>query len=221
MPLLNPARAWHPRGRQMVLWHGTTTDDVKNILAGVDPSAGRLAVDFGRGFYTTTIKRQARHWAWERYFDRRSAKKSTPGNAPAVLRFEVDRYELALLQVMMFVGGSYSNESFWSLVQHCRQSVEPVGGAGGVIHHHFGPKVFDGGDWYDVVCGPVAAFWQQRSSMADADQISFHTPNAVALLNKCIVAAPPAFVFFRFRERLRQKGENYGTTANHDLLDRS
>jgi hypothetical protein len=39
------------------------------------------------------------------------------------------------------------------------------------------------GGWYDVVIGPVAASWRTRLTIYDADQISFHTPGAAALLN--------------------------------------
>ena len=40
-----------------------------------------------------------------------------------------------------------------------------------------------------VFCGPVAAFWQQRSAMWDTDQYSFHTPAAQAVLNSALAAA--------------------------------
>ena len=42
--------------------------------------------------------------------------------------------------------------------------------------------------WYDMVCGPVAAFWQQRSAMLDADQYSFHTVAAEKVLNSVLAA---------------------------------
>lgn len=40
--------------------------------------------------------------------------------------------------------------------------------------------------YYDLVYGPVAAFWNQRMTIADADQISFHTTKAEAVLNKSL-----------------------------------
>jgi hypothetical protein len=83
-----------------------------------------------------------------------------------------------------FVLGDYGNEDYWSLVQHCRQSVppDPTTGKGGVVNDHRRPP----GGWYDLVTGPVAAFWQQRVAMNDADQVSFHTKSGVTLLNRLI-----------------------------------
>ena len=77
-PILDPAPDWNRPGdpsdfqRFLVLWHGCTTWDLNAIRS--KPSvrstrAGRVDVDFGQGFYTTSIKRQARHWAWKRYHD--------------------------------------------------------------------------------------------------------------------------------------------------------
>ena len=37
-----------------------------------------------------------------------------------------------------------------------------------------------------MVSGPVAAFWQQRSAMLDADQYSFHTQRGVDVLNDLV-----------------------------------
>ena len=39
-----------------------------------------------------------------------------------------------------------------------------------------------------MVSGPVAAFWQQRSAMLEADQYSFHTQRGVDVLNNVLVA---------------------------------
>ena len=39
-----------------------------------------------------------------------------------------------------------------------------------------------------MVSGPVAAFWQQRSAMLEADQYSFHTLRGVDVLNDLVVA---------------------------------
>jgi len=74
--------------------------------------------------------------------------------------------------------GDYDDERFWSLVQYCRQS--PTG----ATRTHLHPKRAHG--WYDIVTGPVADFWRQRSTMRQADQVSFHTTSAVNLLNTLI-----------------------------------
>ncbi|SRR5712692_3983659 len=39
--------------------------------------------------------------------------------------------------------------------------------------------------WYELVVGPVAAFWTQRVAMNGADQISFHE-NGIKVLNDLI-----------------------------------
>src|SRR5271165_3410344 len=93
--LLNAGPSWKlPRSRYITLWHGCTTEDKNDIVkSGIDVALGRVDVDFGRGFYTTTLERQARHWAWLRFYDPKFAR--TTAVQPVVLRFTVDRHELA------------------------------------------------------------------------------------------------------------------------------
>jgi hypothetical protein len=179
MAILNPAPPWRaPRSRYVTLWHGCLTGDKDAIQQnGVDVTKGRVDADFGRGFYTTTLERQAEHWAWVRYYAQRSPPK---GVKPVVLRFRVDRHQLAALAFMAFVRGDYNNGDYWGLVQHCRQSTA------GAIRDHKGPVNDGGNDWYDVAYGPVAAFWDQRVAMIDSDQMSFHTQAAAALLTALI-----------------------------------
>jgi len=154
-------------GNQAVtLYHGTTDQHANSIIAkGIQIGIGRARTDFGRGFYTTTVQRQALSWAWYLTQTRR-------GTQPAVIRFDVDRERLAKLDCLWFVRGSFDADDFWSFVFHCRQ---------GAKDH--ARKTSSGYTWYDVVVGPVAASWKQRLTIYDADQVSFHTPNAVALLN--------------------------------------
>ena len=191
MPILNPAPAWVlPVNRYVILWHGCTTDDKDAIEThGVDPSAGRPNTDFGQGFYTTTIERQARHWAWTRFYDPKFRRRS--GIQPVVLRFKVDRHDLANLKCFGFGSGDYNNEDFWSLVQHCRQSTPKTDPPPHTVNDHAGPVAEGGRHWYDVVYGPVAAFWDQRSAMHDADQISFHTKKAAQLLTDLMNSGDP------------------------------
>jgi hypothetical protein len=192
-PILNPAPPWQPdRSECVILWHGCTALDKNNIEAkGIDLSRCRVNTDFGRGCYTTTLERQARQWAWARFYEWQSEPRNArkTGNQPVVLRFRVRRYALnkrpaALddgldrLLSLHFVLGDYGNEDFWSLVQHCRQSTPAA------VRDHRRPPA----DWYDLVTGPVAAFWQQRVAMDDADQVSFHTDKGIKLLNALIAS---------------------------------
>ena len=112
--------------RFLVLWHGCTSWDRHAIQSNpsvlIDPRKGREAADSAR-VYTTTYKRQTRHWAWKRYYDI-PARKWAPGRPPATGGPEVSAQ----------IGGSgpqgiaplrarrLDNERFWSLVQYCRQS---------------------------------------------------------------------------------------------------
>jgi hypothetical protein len=50
----------------------------------------RTHIDFGRGFYTTTVERQAYAWAWQ-------LSQRALGTLPAVIRFDVNRDRLAAL----------------------------------------------------------------------------------------------------------------------------
>ncbi len=189
-PILNPAPDWNRPGAPLdfrlflVLWHGCTSWDLNAIQSKpsvlIDPRAGRVDADFGQGFYTTSIKRQAQHWAWKRYFDIPTSAVGPPGVPlqPVVLKFRLKLENLAPLESLSFVLGDYVDERFWSLVQHCRQSTT------GMTRNHLHPTRPNG--WYDIVTGPVADFWRQRSTMSQADQISFHTTGAVDLLNDMI-----------------------------------
>ena len=95
------------------------------------------------------------------------------------LRFRLSRISLSRLESLAFVLGDFDNEDYWSLVHHCRSSTIRN------LKHHLHPDPGRQG-WYDTIIGPVAAFWQQRVAMPDADQISFHTTAAADLLNGLI-----------------------------------
>jgi hypothetical protein len=99
---------------------------------------------------------------------------------PVVLKFRVPLKKLAPLASLHFVLGDYDDERYWSFVQCCRQglAVPP--------RNHGYEKSRKRQDWYDIVTGPVADFWRQRSVMRQADQVSFHTKKAVELLNDLI-----------------------------------
>jgi hypothetical protein len=146
----------------LVLYHGTVDTHVPAILAGIDLSQGRQNTDFGRGFYTTTIERQA--------IDRARQLSSFQLDAhPAVIRFDVDCDDLDGLSCLWFVRGARDADDFWQFVWHCRGAGDGHGRAAG-----------DG--WYDVVAGPVTAAWRRRRIMPNSDQVSFHTETAVRLL---------------------------------------
>src|SRR3972149_3026500 len=149
---------WSPRqwvNQLVTLYHGTDDRSAASILdVGVRSATFRVNRDFGPGFYTTTVERQAFTWAWLR-------SQGIPGPQPAVIQFDVDRDRVGQLQNLWFVRGSFDAEDYWSLVFQCRQ---------GGNHRPLGAT-----PWYDVVIGPVALDWIQRLQMPDGDQVSFHT----------------------------------------------
>ncbi|HET7461108.1 MAG TPA: DUF3990 domain-containing protein [Longimicrobium sp.] len=145
------------------LYHGTIHSYAASITgSGVRIAMGNTGTDFGPGFYTTTLDRQARSWAWQ--------LATRAGGAPTVIYADVSRDAIAALDSLVFVRGDFDADDYWSLVTHCRR--------GGTDHARSGPQRS-----FDVVAGPVAATWTQRGMLAGADQISFHTSAAEALLN--------------------------------------
>lgn len=156
-----------------VLYHGCTEQDADNIENyGIDLSRCRPDADFGKGFYLTTHKRQAQQWAWYRHYSLPAHQRAT--NPAVILAFSLSRNDLADLEHLAFVRGDFGNESLWSLIHRFRD--KPTG------RDH--ARGLGAGTWFDVVWGPVSVLWQQRNAMADADQVSFHTEQAVALLQR-------------------------------------
>jgi hypothetical protein len=163
-PILYPPPLW--TNQHIVLYHGTVDTIATGIVAvPIRVSLGRTHTDFGPGFYTTTLLRQAHTWAAQ-------IAASKPGSRPAVIELRVSRDDLAILQTLAFARGDFYADDFWSLVHYCRRGATDHGRASHLPAY------------YDVVYGPVAAFWNQRLTIADADQVSFHTAPAEATLNK-------------------------------------
>lgn len=151
----------------ITLYHGTIERHVASVLNGVDLKFAQPGRDFGVGFYLATLHRQAVEWA-KRIAD-------VTRDQPAVVAYQLSRDALASLEALWFVRGEYENEEFWSFVFHCRNASREA------FHHG---RAVNGG-LYDIVVGPVAAFWRQRVVANGYDQVSFHTPRAVDALNAC------------------------------------
>jgi hypothetical protein len=156
-----------------VFFHGTTLRHAQQLKRhGVDPTPGRARTDFGRGFYMTTSRRQAESWAVL------LAASAGPKAKAAIVEIACRRDALAGLDALAFVRGDYDAEEFWSFVWECRK---------GAVDHGRGNT---NAGLYDIVYGPVAAFWSQRSPH-DADQISFHTPGAIAAIHSISIFPIP------------------------------
>jgi hypothetical protein len=144
-----------------VYFHGTTRRHADSILCdGIDPGCGAPNTDFGRGFYTTTSRRQAEEWA--------ETLASETGDVAAVLKLTIDRTELARLRNLSFV---VPTEDYWRLVERCRDRND---------------YPYAAGQQYDVINGPVAKRWfgsQTYTIHEGYDQTSFHGETARAFLN--------------------------------------
>jgi hypothetical protein len=92
------------------LYHGTVLGDAEELVAaGVDVRRGRTRTDFGAGFYTTTLERQAKGWAHQR-------TRGARAEQAAVVAFDIDREQFGKLATLPFVRGDFDAEDFWSLV---------------------------------------------------------------------------------------------------------
>lgn len=165
-PLAFPPRRW--TNQDIILYHGTVAPSATTIVAtGVACRVGRTHTDFGPGFYTTTLRRQALMWALQ--------TAALQGLPPAIVKLVIPREELAKLDALAFVRGDFNAGDFWSLVHHCRSGATDHRRPASATHRY-----------YDVVYGPVAAFWGQRATIYGADQVSFHTKRADAVLKRAV-----------------------------------
>ena len=111
-PIIFPPQVWS--NQHIVLYHGTIDTFVTAIVNGpIQTSKGKTHTDFGPGFYTTTLKRQAHTWAAQ-------IAASRPGARAAVVELQISRSDLATLETLAFVRGDFYADDFWSLVHYCR-----------------------------------------------------------------------------------------------------
>ncbi len=167
MTMTNPTISSWPvwTNGPIVLFHGTTLLSAQSIKkGGIDLGKCRERTDFGCGFYTTTLEASAWKMA--------EKKADALGGQPrAVIRLRLDRHGLGLLKTLVFVRGSLDATDFWSYVYSSRK---------GLSFHANQQSI------YDVAYGPVARSWSgpANSKLYEGyDQISFHTPAALTLLN--------------------------------------
>ncbi len=164
----------------LVLYHGCTDRSLQPNLTngiavnspnhGISATAGLPNRDFGQGFYATSFPLQASSWA-----NLQVAKLAASGTAchAVVLQFVVARDALAKLEALVFVT---EFNSYWPFVSYCRHGNSPHGRTGQ-------PQ-----PQYDVVYGPVS-LWEQPFVIKDCDQVSFHTPTAIAVIPSVTIFA--------------------------------
>jgi Protein of unknown function (DUF3990) len=172
------SRTW--TNQDIVLYHGTIDTHARSIRKRIDVKRGSPTTDFGRGFYTTTSRMQARSWAWQLSVDYNASIPAGMTQArPVLIRFQVSRDSLAKFQSLSFVRGDFHARDYWSLVHSCR-----LGASG-----HGRPIPPNRSSWYDIVVGPMLAVWRTRLVIANCDQYSFHTSRA----GKVLDASPQRF----------------------------
>lgn len=180
--------AWVSLSTHIVLWHGCLRSSAQHIQAnGIMLAQSRNDLDFGKGFYTTTIRTQAERWAHVKHSWLSATARAT--DRPAILQFRVPLGTLAQLDSLMFVSGASDQDAFWSFVQHCRNNSQTA------PRRHLNPNRTAPDDWYDVVCGPLAISWPPKGRLASpsSDQFSFHTDTTATILNNVIAAGAPDF----------------------------
>ena len=159
----------------LVLYHGCDDTSAASITTpagnrphGINVSHSRPLTDFGRGFYTTTSLHQAKNWANIRC----KRLNGAPGQANAlatILQFNVDRDALSKKELLTFV---IEGQDFWDFVSYCRLGSGP---------HRPVSAGRPAATNYDIIFGPVSV-WPQTLILSSCDQVSFHTPAALAIL---------------------------------------
>ena len=168
--------AW--TNQALILFHGCAASALQPVNPGGIGTADaphniqlplcRPLTDFGRGFYTTTYEHQAKQWANAQV--RRVASSSPVAPLATVIRFQVDRDELAKLKDLVFV---LYNADYYDLVDYCRADSAP--------HARMASGNLRRLVEYDVVYGPVSAL-QQSLVIKGCDQVSLHTLDALNIL---------------------------------------
>lgn len=151
----------------MRLYHGSIVEVRKPLL-----HYGRKKTDFGKGFYTTTQKEQAEHWA--------RIKKDRAKAAKAVVsEYEIDDSLLSMpeLNIRRFQG---VDASWLEFVVNCRKAV---------AHDYdlvFGPvandNVFATVNLYESGVLDAPAAIAQLRAYKTYDQLSFHTARVIGAL---------------------------------------
>jgi hypothetical protein len=156
--------------QSITLYHGTHTIAKANILRmkEFDLARCRADTDFGTGMYTTTNKVQAEEWARRAAFRVNRRTRGTDAK-PHVMEFAVAPEQIAKFQSIFFIR---STSEYWELVRHCRDEQH---------HSRTGPT-----HWYDLAAGLVANT-DLLSTIEGYDQLSFHTPEACAVLYNSLV----------------------------------
>jgi hypothetical protein len=150
--------------RTLLLYHGTIEPYANAIQKQIDLAPCEPRRDFGKGFYTTRIRSQARRFAIFKYrealFDHQTKGTIEP-QAAALVEMEIHLDALAALETLAFVQPTADWRSFTA---YCRKT--------GTSHK-------PNNNYYRVVYGPVGS---SRGALRSLEQMSFHDDYSISLL---------------------------------------
>jgi len=110
----------------LFLYHGTIGPHADDIRKKVDLQFAKPKRDFGKGFYTTRIRNQARRFAEYTYrsalSDHSQGRSLLDPIVAAVVEFHIDLGALADLDALAFVQATPDWRDF---VRYCRQTGRP------------------------------------------------------------------------------------------------
>ena len=162
----------------LVVYHGTDSDAGEGVIAsGPNWRLGNPHSDFGRGFYTTTLLREAKFWA---DLHTRTVRGSGKRALAMVIKFSIPRDVFDGLNILCFVLDNSSSD-YWDFVDHSRT---------GQPYHRIRM------DNYHVVFGPVSRNWPRHRILRGYDQVSFHTDNCRSMLQDGTLESKGSPLFF-------------------------
>jgi hypothetical protein len=178
------------KNQDLYVYHGTNVTSAVDIMTpqGDLPHSIRLdphpvgrkrRLDFGPGFYVTTLLDQAIGWANRNYrIEMHKRRPSQPISPAAVIRFRVSRNAFAQQQDLVFTDPE-GGEAFFAFTTHCRSGLNPAEGR----EAH-----------YDMVAGPLLA-WPNAVTIPRKDQIGFHTKEALKILLEPVIVVTGSPIF--------------------------
>jgi hypothetical protein len=150
------------------VYHGTDRHSAESVVEGISLGACRpLGVDFGRGFYVTTVLAEAWCWAETRARIRRAE--------PAVVAFDLDRE--AASKLSDHLAFTLASSDFFDFVEYNRVGLPNHARLGRPDDNPPIPPVP-----YEIVYGPVSRY-PDRDFEPDWDQICLLSEAAIDCLS--------------------------------------
>lgn len=173
-----------------IVYHGTISIYRDSLLAGIDVKVGFKSADFGQGFYTTSNFEQAKRLAFDRAKAYNKRHKNESDAQPMILTYKINKSLLSKQKGLFFVS---PDEKWKEFIYNNRVGID-----------FSVSKYYNKDGKYDYVYGCVAdsnitemVGYIKRKQITygdfvdslkalkqnDYDQLSFHTSNAVKVLD--------------------------------------